>query len=199
MLTPQSLAQATQRYAAELADGSWGLYFHGTARPFDAFADEFVGMSKDANSGLGHFVTSNPGSAANYAHMVGEDKGVVLAVLLHEHRPFEFDTFESFYGADWPDTGEPGEDRAHFVRLRQQLIEQGYDSAFFTLDDDGLIGIGLQAKSVLVLGALTQEQARCLSETIPEHLLQRSTAPESKTRIIGYLEDMLYVEEAALA
>jgi hypothetical protein len=149
----------------QLASEQWGLYFHGTASAFDRFDEARIGTGKDANAGLGFFVTSEPGNATAYARMVAES-GTVLVVLMRVSNPYEFDTFEGFYGADLPGA-DALHDRAYFEALRIKLIETGYDSAFFALDDDGLIGVSLASAGLVVLGELTPDEAEALSSQAP--------------------------------
>jgi hypothetical protein len=142
----------------QLASEQWGLYFHGTASAFDRFDEAQIGTGgKDANAGLGFFVTREPGNAAEYGRMAREP-GTVLVVLMRVSNPYEFETFESFYGADLA-AGNALHDRAHFEALRMKLIDTGYDSAFFGLDDEGLIGISLNSGGLVVLGKLTSDEA----------------------------------------
>lgn len=167
------------RHRAKLTNRHWGVYFHGTAAPFHEIDFTKVGMGADVNSALGFFVTNELTNAMRYANQVreGQQTGAVLVVALRSQYPYEFENFESFYGADWPE-GNPRHGRMHFERMRERLRTAGHDSAWFTLDDDGLIGIALAPEHAIVLAALTLEEAEQLKDTY--EIFERYCSPEDK-------------------
>jgi hypothetical protein len=149
----------------KLADANWRLYFHGTGAAFDRFDESHIGEGPDANCALGVFVTDSPLCAAHYAENVAAtpNDARVLLVLLNQTHEHEIQTYRDFYGCDLEDGGNPEHDRAHFVRLRAELAQR-YTVAWFTLDDDGLIGVVLKPEDALIVGSISAQAARALAD-----------------------------------
>ena len=191
------LNKAEQAHPEKLASENWGLYFHGTGQTFEAFDEAKIGMGQDANCGLGVFTTDQPWNGARYAKMVAKmpGEGRVLLVLLNETSNYEFDNFESFYGAEWAGTGSPRHTRKHFERLRKKLSKE-YTAAWFTLDDDGLIGIALRLDNIAIVGSVSCEVANALQDdelfNCPNH-----TAPTFKRKLLARVQEL--ADEADLA
>lgn len=172
----------------KLTDNRWGLYFHGTGGTFDAFADKYIGTSPDANSALGIFVTDDAYNAAHYAEKVcGQPRQArVLLVLVNETRNYEFESFEAFYGCDWP-SGAPDHNRSYFKALNVQLATH-YTAAWFTLDDDGLIGVALKSKHTVIVGSLSCAAARSVADD--ETLHGQPCDRRFKTRLVRRAQEL---------